>query len=535
MGNNWQQGPFRIPTFKDFVPHNVKFALLIAFACCFQLSGGVYLAATNQLVGCKTLLQEDVMMAAYASFIGLTVTFPLLFRVKFRFKSRSIIIAAATTIAVCNIIIMNTDNLILIMATSFIVGMCRLLGTFECMSTLQGKLAPNHDQTIFFCVLFCIILSAIQLSGIATVYLDFFYNWRYMHLFIAALLLAVAMTATLFMKNIRLTDKYPLTGIDWQGFILWSVFLLSSSYTLLYGKHFEWFDSQYICIGTVVSIISLLLAIRRMLTAEQPFFSPEIFGYKGFKSSLLLIMIMSLLLATPNTIEGVMTSGILHFHGISTVSINWVVLAGGICGSLFSFYTLVIRKMFYKWIIFAGFACLVSYQGIMYFLIDSRTALYMFYIPAFLRGAGYTTLFVTLTLYSIKNIPFKYFLQPIGILGFIRTGVGSVAAASLVTNLMNFLIRENCMNLGWELDAVNRMAAGMHNGELYGELARQALMVSAKQILGWFTILGIITLAAIPSMRYIRPVMRNMPKMKQYRKITRNLYKLHRLEDKNSI
>lgn len=533
MGNNWQQGPFRIPTFKDFVPHNVRFTLLIIFACCFQLSGGVYLAAMNQLVGCKTLLQEDVMMAAYASFIGLTVTFPLLFRVKFRFKSRNIIMTAAVVIAVGNLVILTCNNLVIIMATSFVIGMCRLFGTFECMSTLQGKLAPNHDQTIFFCVLFCIILSAIQLSGIATVYLDFFYNWRYMHLFIAALLLAVTLTAALLMKDIRLTDKYPLSGIDWAGFALWSLFLLSSSYTLLYGKHFEWFESQYICTGTAVAVISLLLAIRRMLTAEQPYFSPEIFGYKGFKSSLLLIMTMSLLLATPNTVEGVMTGGILHFPSISTISLNWVVLVGGVCGSLFSFYTLAIRKMFYKWIIFTGFACLVGYQAIMYFLIDTRTALEMFYVPLFLRGAGYTTLFVTLTLYSIKNIPFKYFLQPVGILGFIRTGAGTAAAAAIVANLMNYLMKENCMNLGWELDAVNSAAAAVHSGALYGELAEQALMVSAKQIMGWFTIFGIFVLAAIPSMRYIRPVMRSMPKMKQYRKIARKLYKLRRLDSEN--
>ena len=174
MAGDWQQGKFTIPTFKDWVPHNVKFSMLILFAFCFQMAGGVYLGSINQMTGGCSLMQEEVMFAAYSSFIGLTVTFPLLFRIKFRFKSRNIIMFAALILAFCNIITMNSSNPLLLCIAGFVAGSCRLIGTFECMSTLQGKLAPNYDQTIFFCVLFCIILTAIQLSGVATVYLDIY-------------------------------------------------------------------------------------------------------------------------------------------------------------------------------------------------------------------------------------------------------------------------------------------------------------------------------------------------------------------------
>ena len=104
MAEDWQQGKFTIPTFKDWVPHNLRFSMLILFAFCFQMAGGVYLGSLNQMVGGISLLQEEVMMVAYSSFIGLTVTFPLLFRIKFRFKSRNIIMSVAIVIVVCNII-----------------------------------------------------------------------------------------------------------------------------------------------------------------------------------------------------------------------------------------------------------------------------------------------------------------------------------------------------------------------------------------------------------------------------------------------
>lgn len=528
MAGDWQQGPFRIPTFKEWVPHNVRFAMLILFAFCFQFVGGVYLGGTSYMMGSRSLMQEQIMMAGYSSFIGLTITFPLLFRVKFRFKSRSIIMSAALILAACNILTMNSGNTFVLCAAGFVAGCCRLLGTFECMSTLQGKLAPNHDQTIFFCVLFCIILTAIQLSGVAVVFMDVYYSWEYMHLLGALLMLCVVLCANVLMKDIRLMEIMPFKGIDWMGMMLWGLFLLSGSFMFLFGKHFDWFSSPYIRTAAVVCAVTLLVAIRQMLRCPQPYFEPDVFGYKSLRIACVLIMAMILLLATPKAIEGAMLGGILKFSSEAVLSINWMVAAGGALGSLNAFYWLAMRRVRYKWIIFLGFSCLVGYQALMYFIIDPRMTLEMFFLPSLLHGFGYTTLYVVLTLYAIRQIPFKYFLQPVGVLGFIRTGVGTAAAAALVTNLMTHLIAVNSMSLGMELDAVNSTAANMPAGLLYGSLMQQAMLVSMKQILGWFTIGGIILLLSVLSLPYIRTRFRGMPSMRLYRKMARALYRSKR-------
>lgn len=530
MADNWQQGAFTIPTFKDCVPHNVKFAMLIIFAFCFQLAGGVYLGSLTQMTGGLSLMQEDIMFAAYSSFIGLTMTFPLLFRIKFRFKSRNIVMFAALTLVACNIVTMNSDNRLVLCIAGFIAGSCRLIGTFECMSTLQGKLAPNYDQTIFFCVLFCIILTAIQLSGVATVYMDIYYNWKYMHLFTMALMLCVALCAFLFMKDIRLMEIMPFKGIDWMGMFLWSLFLLSGTFVVLYGKFFDWFYSTYIRAGSVVCILSFLLALRQMRRVQQPFFNPELFNYKCLRVACGLIIVMIILLATPKAIEGAMLGAILKFENSATMTINWVVVAGGVLGSLNSFFWLAYKRVRYKWIIFTGFLCLVGYHGIMYFIIDPRMTLEMFYLPSLLHGFGYTTLYVVLTLYAIRQIPFKYFLQPVGILGFIRTGIGTAATAALVTHLMTFFTNENTMLLAMEIDAVNPVAMHIPAGVLKGTVVQQAMLVSMKQILGWFTIGGILLLLLILTIPYIRPTMRSIPSIKRCKEIAAVLYRAKRRE-----
>ena len=40
--------------------------------------------------------------------------------------------------------------------------------------------------------------------------------------------------------------------------------------------------------------------------------------------------------------------------------------------------------------IMLGFSCLVTYHAIMYFIIDPRMTLEMFYLPSLFHGFGYT-------------------------------------------------------------------------------------------------------------------------------------------------
>lgn len=68
--------------FRDFVPDRLRVFLCLFLALCFQFSGGIYLSSVSQMVGSLALMQEDIMMAGYASFVGMTIIFPILFRLK---------------------------------------------------------------------------------------------------------------------------------------------------------------------------------------------------------------------------------------------------------------------------------------------------------------------------------------------------------------------------------------------------------------------------------------------------------------------
>lgn len=48
-----------------------------------MFSGGIYMSAVAEMTGTWGWINEDVMMAGYASMTGLTMAFPLLFRILF--------------------------------------------------------------------------------------------------------------------------------------------------------------------------------------------------------------------------------------------------------------------------------------------------------------------------------------------------------------------------------------------------------------------------------------------------------------------
>ena len=60
-------GPFVLPMFRSFVPRKMQPWIYLFIAVTFQLSGGVYLGALNQMIGSMSLMREDILMCMYAN------------------------------------------------------------------------------------------------------------------------------------------------------------------------------------------------------------------------------------------------------------------------------------------------------------------------------------------------------------------------------------------------------------------------------------------------------------------------------------
>ena len=157
-----------MPMFRSFVPEKIRPWLYVLMAFTFQFSGGVYLGTMGQMMGETAFMREDIMMCLYANLAGMAIWFPMLFRMKFRFTNKTLLTASAAGALVCNVLAPQVTFLPLLWDLCFIEGICKIEGTFECMSTIQLWMTPKRDFTIFFPFLHIVILGSMQLSSISS-------------------------------------------------------------------------------------------------------------------------------------------------------------------------------------------------------------------------------------------------------------------------------------------------------------------------------------------------------------------------------
>ena len=204
----------RIAYFKENLPTPLCVFFSFFFALAFQFNGGVFLPTALQMSSELGYIKEDVSMAGYASFIGMTIIFPILFRLKFRFTTRSILLTVCPVLIACNLITMHTSNIALMIVVCFISGFFRMWGTFECFSNMRLTITPAGDFSTFYPVIYIIVLESIQLSGLVATHITDWANWRYMHWFVIAMVSVVWLCVFLFTKHFRPGKVVPLYNID---------------------------------------------------------------------------------------------------------------------------------------------------------------------------------------------------------------------------------------------------------------------------------------------------------------------------------
>ena len=100
----------------------------------------------SQVMGEYSLMREDVLMIIMFNVVGVAMPFPFLFKMKFHFTNRQLLLNAALVVAACNFLIMWTDSVPVMCILAYIAGFFKLCGTFECMSTIQ----PGIEEIKYF-------------------------------------------------------------------------------------------------------------------------------------------------------------------------------------------------------------------------------------------------------------------------------------------------------------------------------------------------------------------------------------------------
>ena len=505
----WQQGPFRFINFREWVPDGCRFWVYILFLVAFQFSNGMYFTAMAQMQGTHSLTMNDVKMMSHALLIGLTVYFPLAFRLKFRFTNRTSLITAATGLALCNLIVPHVGNPLLLCLLAFVAGFFRLYGTFECFSNILPKITPTYNYAVFLSFVFFVVLGVIHVFDALSIRLIYYYDWQHLHLLAIGLLLVVILLATVLMRPFRPMPKMPLFGIDWIGFFLWSVFILSAIFVVQYGHQLDWLHSPYIRVAIGVVLISLGFNLARMNYFRHPFLEIAAFRVNHLTSLLIAFLCLGILLASKNTLQNTFTGGVMHWDAISVGNLKWLEFAGALLGALFSWYALVRLKWSHKLVTFVGFAMVGVYVASMYFLMSPSTNIEKLYLPLICCNFGHLAIFIALTVYIQATAPFKNYFQVLCILGFVRTGIGSPIGDALYQHGIMGLMGKHLSAIGHH---VNVSLLG--NPSALGHLGTEAMVSTLRELYGYTFIFAIVVLLLLAASRFQHQVKRRIPSLK---------------------
>lgn len=492
------QGPFDIPDVKGVIPRRLKPWLFIFFVLIVQFSGGLYLAAASDMVGTTALMQEDILMAGYASLVGLAINFAVMFRIKFRFSTRTQLIVCGIVLIVANAICAHTDSVPLLVATCFVAGWFRMQATLACNSTIQLWLTPVRDMAVFFCYVYIVVDSVIQLSGIATIYTAFHAQWEYMHWIMIGLLALMILMVVVLLKPVRAPMFIPLLGIDWIGAGLWSVFMLCFTFICVYGNFYDWWDAVEIRGATLLGLVCMSVNLWRASFLHHPYISFRAMKNRNVIRATLVYLVFFTLLATEHVFEHTYAANILGFDETNLIDLNWYVFAGIVVGCGFTYFTFALRKWTYKTMTAIGFALAAVYLAYFYFLIDYGVEKEMLFIPLFVRGmASVIISIVFLTSIVQSGLPFTVFPQALTINGFTGAVMGATLGPALIGEFLRHTVAKNISLLSAGIVDFNPSIRHMSLGTLFGEIQLQALVVSMKEIYGWLLIVAMIALTLI--------------------------------------
>ena len=438
------QGPFRVPSFNPYIPRLAQPWIYLLIAFMFQMAGGIYGGAMSYVMGDYSLMREDVLMIIMCNVVGVNMPFPFLFRLKFRFTNRQLLITSALVVGVCNVLILQTQSMVVMCVLAYVSGFFKLCGTFECMSNIQLWMTPKRDFTVFFPLLYCIVLGNMSLSPWITEHLIYIcQSWQVMNWLMAGIMFCIALFLVLTTHNFMFMKPLPFVSLDWLGCALWSAAMIEFIWFFNYGEFYNWLLAPEMQACAVMFFITMWICIGRMLHVRHPYIDPAAWKYKNLVPMLIVFAFVEFMSSTPKVLQTAFTGGVLHF-GITTLNVlNLVEWVAAISGCLFCLVWTKVFKMKYTRLMPLGVAAMAAYQVMMYMLVAPGVNIELLYLPVFLRNFGNAIFFVMLTIYIEDMMPFQHFFMGLTMCGLVRNGTIGTMCSGLFSLAMRHGVAEN--------------------------------------------------------------------------------------------
>ncbi|MCX2452642.1 hypothetical protein OQX61_15295 [Pedobacter sp. PLR] len=513
---------YKLGLFHDWVPKPVQLLLIILLTIPILGISGVYSTNIGDMMGSQGMLTEDLMMASYASALGMALVFPLALRMKQFFRTRHILIVTLSSLILLSYICATTDNAWVLIGANMIMGMIKAFAMMEVILPIMFIISPTGDRPKFYSVFYPLSIALAQIASYYATKLSFENSWHYVYYYTIAILLFCLLLVLIFGHNYRGSKKLPFYQMDWLSFVLILSSMMLLNYVFSYGRILGWWNDQSIKITLFGSVLLGVWFIQRQMVLKRPFLSLDVFKRKTVWMSLVFIFLMGIFFASSG-IQSAFTTGVLKYSALSNAEINLMMAIGAVAGGFFCFFWFR-RKWSLKGLVCCGFGAFIGYHLILYFLFSPVIEINDLAFPLFLKGLGLTILYIAIGVYCADKLTLTELLAAVSILILFRSFIGPAfwnavysyelyagqlkhtafivqhmdANNPLLTARLNPLV-QGAMAQGKSIEAAQSLGVS----SVWGMVQLQATMAAAKEIFGWIVVSGGLVILFVLSYRFV--------------------------------
>ena len=473
--------------FHNWVPKLGMLLMIIILLMAILLANPVNMGLVGQMVGSTGLMTEYFSWANYATSIGMAVTIPMIIRIKARFRSKEIMIGSLVTMALLSFVIATTQSPEVVVVSSLIFGMAKMVSMIEVIIPLMFVISPKGERGRFYSVFYPFVIILAQLGGMTTSTAALGIGWQSVHMYTSAILLSLALVCVVIMHNQRFSRKMPLYQMEWPSVLMFTGSLIGMAYVMAFGKQQAWFQSSSITCTAIGSVVLMVFLILRQQGLKRPYLTFGFFKSSGIKVSMLLLAGLGMFMSA-GYIQSVYTSAILGYNWVTSSSLGLMSIPGIAIAGFVAFHWTK-NKMPLKMLIFSGFSAYVLGLVMLYFMMVPGLNIESFLLPQILSGYGMCTLFIAIWIYAMGNIPPAQIMTSIGVILVFRTFFVTAFFGSIITWVHYQLQWQSVNNLAVYFDSgLMSNNPGLGN---YGSMQLSAILAANKTLLGYLIIAGI--------------------------------------------
>ena len=445
----------QVPLFKPWVPNwlailtifLILFPSLVIFALYYNSTLAV--AEYYSMDAMDVQYSVVVMYATVISYLALDSHLVKCFRI--RSYTVSGIFINTVTCWICA----QTHSCEIFMFCRFIQGaVCAYLCNI-CMNLAFTRFQPQKARVMGYTVFYGSLMTCVPFSAIfANIILNYF---GVEDVFYGFILFQLPGFILLFltMNNRYLYRKFPISQVDWTGFLIYTAIVSILGYILVYGQQLEWLESSRIRNFILIVLLITPVYVISSLQKKRPLIQLRLLKNGKYRFALLLLTMFYISKGTTFFTYLYMMDG-LGIDSVSMITI-WTFNILGLIVGIYLGSKLLLKGVMPRNIIMLGFAILLMFHTMMFFLFADTSNEEKYYLPLFIQGVGTGSLFVPCIMNMVASVKPKQ----AGLVAFLGIGaryLGFCLAIALINFFQLYQTNRNYMDIATSYTLSNEIA-----------------------------------------------------------------------------